>query len=522
MGSPSKTNFSLKRLAHAKGDLRGLAVHGDTLYAAGAHTLLVTGDGKRFSTEVSPGPTNALVASGEALFAAGTSGLFVSTDGAKKWQPIALPFKGALFALHQEVGGTWWLGGDGGVVLRSKDPLRGWTLFPTGPAPGAAKAVLGFCSVGERLFVLSGGGGWVVDGPRVTPFSTKASLLTRMLVSPDGALLAFGALDTGSLFAGRSTDGGATFKKAKLRTTNDAGTLRDACLVGSELVAVGGYGSRSAVLRSSDDGKSFDQVVSKPFPRRLLAIAPYRNGALIGAGDEPAGQSELLGLVSPRASKTVKADPTLAARTAFVAHVSPLAPKGDARAWLEALAPAVVGFRPGPTTRITIDDREVDAKQQVTCEAPLTGRPAKDLPAGMLELAALHNGLTWRLTGGQRCGFFGLGSDGQLARVDDADALLALPIPFAAAMKKLGRTRVHTFFFSSGGTSRTWVVLDPTKPNARGEPGFALVLPADRRVGRTTADVVPLRSAKKFGAGAVLLGLLAREFGGAVPFVELK
>ena len=238
--------------------------------ALGNNRCSASSDGKAFHRRTSPGTTYGLAIVDGAVYTCG--GPFcISHDHGATWKEIRIPFAGYRFAIARDRAGTWWLGCDGGTVLTSSRPDKGWKPARF-KAPGK---VLAFAEIDDKLFVAGAGSG-IWNGKAFKPIKglKKTDVITRITESPAGTLIAIG--DGGIAF--RSTDRGASFQPVKSGVKQD---LEDCAWVAGALFVVGGGG---LLRRSTDDGKTFHKVDTGS-RYKIWTIASWGDGAIL-AGDD--------------------------------------------------------------------------------------------------------------------------------------------------------------------------------------------------------------------------------------------
>jgi hypothetical protein len=202
--------------------------------------------------------------------------------------------------------------------------------------------------------------------------------------------------------------------------------------------------------------------------------------------------------------------PDLCAR--FVSHFGSLVQSDADAVLLQALAAQVLAFEDASgALKVTLHSKKYDSNVLLTCRPPFDGPAHTTTPPGVLALARLHNGMTTPVLGGGIEGFFGLEPNGQISSGNwtraNAD-LLELPVAFSRRLQALGVIRIDSPF----DFERIWLVIDPTRKTAAGEPALSYVARKDLSAlpPRPTLDVLPLLAAEKLGYGSVLLRIWAQ------------
>ena len=137
------------------------------------------------------------------------------------------------------------------------------------------------------MFVVGAGCG-VWNGKKFTALkgTKKSEVITRITEGPAGGIVLVG--DGGIAY--RSKDRGASFTASKTGVSND---LEDCAWVAGSLFVVGGGWSSGLVLRSDDEGKSWQQIKIKS-NEKLWGIASWGDGAFV------CGDSGVFTLASPK------------------------------------------------------------------------------------------------------------------------------------------------------------------------------------------------------------------------------
>lgn len=263
--------------ADGREPLSSLFVTGDRVLGVGGRSgspvLLCSSDGANFGRLPTPDGTGlrAVVEAGGAWWLVGESGLCLeSRDRGGSWERHDLGTAGCLFDAVVGPDGRLWVCGDDGF-LAAVDPSTG--VSQTQPDVDGVRhyrAVL--TSDGDLLLAGADGVLRTVRGGTVIRRVTVAEgVLTGAVCTPSGTWVVTG--DGGTL--ARSTDGGATF--ARLDAAGDADVEGVACLVDRSVLVVG----EGVLLRSTDDAATFEPV-SAPV-RHLWSVVPFGDGALIGA-----------------------------------------------------------------------------------------------------------------------------------------------------------------------------------------------------------------------------------------------
>ncbi|MBA2663868.1 MAG: hypothetical protein H0U74_16385 [Bradymonadaceae bacterium] len=185
----------------------------------------------------------------------------------------------------------------------------------------------------------------------------------------------------------------------------------------------------------------------------------------------------------------------------FLDHFSFLCASDEDRELLAALAERIEKF--------TNDHGAVSftiGAEEVSCNAPFKGLPHAETPASYAALASHHNGITWESAGGGALGFFGLDEKG---RPDDFGFFESHFIEeggnedFIEALE--GEDLSAEDLEEAYGCGQNWIIFDPLRESALGEPALAFVSHED-------CEWQPMLSADELSAAGVTLRLLAYYF----------
>lgn len=214
-----------------------------------------------------------VVLAGERLVAIGERGLVVlSDDGGRQWRqaqvPVSVTLTSASFAdAHQG-----WIVGHSGVVLHTADGGETWSLQTDGAA--LAKAALTQAQAlpadnGDREYRIQEAQRLVGEGADKPLLSVCfANALNGMVVGSYG-------------LAAITGDGGKTWTPCRERLPNPRGMHLYAVAQHAKTWVVAG--EQGLLMRSDDDGASFDALVS-PSERTLFAATATRGGGFVFAG----------------------------------------------------------------------------------------------------------------------------------------------------------------------------------------------------------------------------------------------
>lgn len=187
--------------------------------------------------------------------------------------------------------------------------------------------------------------------------------------------------------------------------------------------------------------------------------------------------------------------------SAFLDHFSFLCSNDEDRELLEALASRVEAFsNDGGAVTFAIGG------EKVVCDPRFEGVPHESTPKSYAALASHHNGIYWDSIGGGRLGYFGLNTNGHKAffgffdgsYLEDGDNEEFLGALDAAGLSVDDIDEAY-------GCGQNWIVFDPLRQNAHGEPALAFI-------SHGSCDWEPILSADSLTAAGVTLRLLAYYF----------
>ncbi len=242
-------------ILHEANDDTGEVFHVSQGWAVGGtfgHPLVMSQRGKRFKIHSPPktlGLRAALALDDSALLVGESGGLFVTRDDGDTWKKVATKTRGCLFSIVR-CGGSIWLAGDDGFMLRSEDEGKTWS-----PPRFASKAkklgrISRLVGHGQQLWMVSHEGKLgVVRKSSLELIDLDRMALTSVAFSPRGLGIAVG--DGGAIM--RSNDSGKTWTRSEAEIEAD---LEDVAWVHERFVIVGDEGT---VLTTSD-GESFSSV----------------------------------------------------------------------------------------------------------------------------------------------------------------------------------------------------------------------------------------------------------------------
>jgi hypothetical protein len=151
---------------------------------------------------------------------------------------------------------------------------------------------------------------------------------------------------------------------------------------------------------------------------------------------------------------------------------------------------------------------------EVRCRAPYEG-PDGEVPASMLAVARVHNGIGWEYGGGGGIGFNGVSQGGVLGGGLEWEALTEAEQENAEFL-----ARVHTAGLtpeeveSPGDYGQNWLIWDPAERNALDEPVLYFVSHGD-------CVAVPVDEARDLAYGPQLLRLMVQDIRGRPMFAAV-
>lgn len=214
-----------------------------------------------------------VVRAGDRLVAMGERGMVVlSDDGGRQWRQARVPVSVTLTSACFIDARQGWMAGHGGVVLHTDDGGENWSVQTEGMA--LAKAALAQAqalpeSASSRERSLQ-------QAQRLVDEGADKPLLSICFADAQRGM-AVGAFG----LAAATIDGGKTWVPCMDRLPNPQGMhLYVAARQGKTWVVAGEQG---VLMRSSDDGASFEPVVA-PSKRSFFSATATRNGGFVLAG----------------------------------------------------------------------------------------------------------------------------------------------------------------------------------------------------------------------------------------------
>jgi len=214
-----------------------------------------------------------VVRAGDRLVAVGERGLVVlSDDGGRQWRQARVPVSVTLTSASFADGRQGWIAGHSGVVLHTTDGGESWAIQTDGVA--LAKAAL--AQAQGLPDSAAGRERSIQQAQRLVDEGADKPLLSICFADANRGM-AVGAYG----LAATTSDGGKSWVPCLNRLPNPEGLHLYAVARDGRTWVVGG--EQGVLMRSSDDGASFEPLVS-PFKRSLFAATPTRNGGFVLAG----------------------------------------------------------------------------------------------------------------------------------------------------------------------------------------------------------------------------------------------
>ena len=277
----------LSPVRDGQGPVVGFGVTDDMIVAVGglatAPIVVASPTGRDFVERRAPGPQGltAALAVADAVWVCGTRGLLaVSRDHGGSWKVLDTGTEDDLRGLALGMDGALWVVGDGGFAARVLGPRVRPVDFGTDADLAAV------CAVRDEIVALGADGQlrrWRAGAVGAVSCGA-ARPLAGLAITGEGAWIVVGA---GGLVA-RSPDGQA-FAPADAGGV-DADLDAVCVLPGGALAAVG---DRGVILRSADDGRTWQALPRSLGEGRLRALGRFGEGALIG------GDGGLIGRLAP-------------------------------------------------------------------------------------------------------------------------------------------------------------------------------------------------------------------------------
>lgn len=225
------------------------------------------------TSRAAQGVLTRVVVAGNRLVAMGERGLVVlSDDGGRQWRQARVPVSVTLTSASFVDAHQGWIAGHSGVVLHTSDGGENWAVQTDGVALAQAALVQaqGLPDIdSDREYRIRDAQRLVDDGADKPFLSICFADAQRGM-----AVGAFG-------LAAATGDGGKTWIPCGDRLPNPGDMhLYAAVHQGQTWVVAGEQG---VLMRSSDDGASFEPLAS-PFERTLFAATPTRDGGFVLGG----------------------------------------------------------------------------------------------------------------------------------------------------------------------------------------------------------------------------------------------
>ncbi len=214
-----------------------------------------------------------VVRAGDRLVAMGERGVVVlSDDGGRQWRQARVPVSVTLTSASFADARQGWIAGHSGVVLHTTDGGESWGIQTDGVV--LAKAAL--AQAQGLPDTAAGRERSIQQAQRLVDEGADKPLLSICFVDAQRGM-AVGAYG----LAATTSDGGKTWVPCMDRLPNPRGLhLYAAAHHGKTWVLAGEQG---VLMRSSDDGASFEPLAS-PFKRSFFAATATRNGGFVLAG----------------------------------------------------------------------------------------------------------------------------------------------------------------------------------------------------------------------------------------------
>ena len=214
-----------------------------------------------------------VVRAGDRLVAMGERGLVVlSDDGGKQWRQARVPVSVTLTSASFADARQGWMTGHSGVVLHTTDGGESWTLQTDGVA--LAKAAL--AQAQALPDTAAGRERSIQQAQRLVGEGADKPLLSICFADAQHGM-AVGAYG----LAATTGDGGKTWVPCVERLPNPQSLHLYAVVHNGKTWLVAG--EQGVLMRSSDDGASFEPLAS-PFKRSFFAATATRNGGFVLAG----------------------------------------------------------------------------------------------------------------------------------------------------------------------------------------------------------------------------------------------
>ena len=214
-----------------------------------------------------------VVRAGDRLVAMGERGLVVlSDDGGRQWRQASVPVSVTLTSASFADARQGWMTGHGGVILYTADGGENWAIQTDGVA--LAKAALAHAQ--GLPATAPGRESLIKQAQRLVDEGADKPLLSICFADAQRGL-AVGAYG----LAATTGDGGKTWIPCIGRLPNPQGLHLYAVVRHGKTWAVAG--EQGVLMRSSDDGASFEPLAS-PFKRTFFAATATRSGGFVFAG----------------------------------------------------------------------------------------------------------------------------------------------------------------------------------------------------------------------------------------------
>ncbi len=214
-----------------------------------------------------------VVRAGDRLVAMGERGLVVlSDDGGRQWRQARVPVSVTLTSASFADARLGWMAGHSGVVLHTTDGGESWAIQTDGVA--LAKAALAHAQGMPNT--ADGRERSIKQAQRLVDEGADKPLLSICFVDSLRGM-AVGAYG----LAAATGDGGKTWVPCMERLTNPQSLHLYAAAHHGKIWVVAG--EQGVLMRSSDDGASFEPLAS-PFKRSFFAATATRNGSFVLAG----------------------------------------------------------------------------------------------------------------------------------------------------------------------------------------------------------------------------------------------